>query len=379
MVINPEINGREHTQSNDVSAKGRDMTFHLSILTRFSLKLLVIGGCMSLIGLPAFAQAVDKVDLSGVKLTIGIQAASSSASVALVEASDVFHDTPYELEWAHFSGANAAVEALQAGALDVNIGLNFSAPVLNQANANVPWTLEDRPYVIVGANHQTSRGGIGLVVAAESDIRTINDLAGGSVSFARGTVNHYFFALAAKQAGLDLDAVKLVLMPLAEARAAFTGGAVDSLVTSVLNARPLVRSGDGRMIATSEGLFDTYHWIVARSEVLKDAEKEAAVADILTRLQQLNVWQAENPDKVAEIYETVARQHPDDARLTAQESFTQLVPIDEAVIAANQSQADVFFDAGVAATLINASIGFDPRFNAVVAANPVPVHLQLAQ
>lgn len=311
-------------------------------------------------------------DLSSVSLTIGIQSSGHSIATALLEASGVFEDTPYRLTWANFDGANAAVEALHAGAIDVDVGLNFSTPVLNQANASRPWTVDDRPYVIVGANLQLNRAGTAIVVRPNAGIDSVKDLAGKTVSFAKGTANHYFFAIAAEKAGLDLADVNLALMPLSEARAAFVGGSVDALVTAVSNARPVITSGDGIILATSEGLYDNYSWFVARPEVLEDPAREVAVADILVRLQKAAVWQARNLDKVAEIFAKVGRQTPQDAALNAAENIAVYVPIDAGVVAANQSQADVFRKAGVITTEIDAAIGFDDRFNAVIAANPGP-------
>ena len=88
--------------------------------------------------------------------------------MAIRDASGLFENTPYKINWATFSGADSAIEALQAGATDVNVGLNFSAPILNQANTTEPWTVKDRPYVIIGANKQ-------------SNIKTVADMAGHDV------------------------------------------------------------------------------------------------------------------------------------------------------------------------------------------------------
>ncbi|WGF90900.1 ABC transporter substrate-binding protein [Marinivivus vitaminiproducens] len=318
---------------------------------------------------PATAQQADLKDVS---LTIGIQSSGSDVVPAILEASGAFDDAPYEVTWANFDGANAAVEALNAGAIDLDVGLNFSTPVLNQANASQAWTVDNRPYAIVGANLQLNRAGTAIVVRPDAGIKTVSDLDGRTVTFARGTANHYFFAIAAQEAGLSLDDVTLALMPLSEARGAFVGGAVDALVTNVNNARPLITGGDGVILATSEGLYDSYAWLVARPEVLADPDREAAVADVIKRLQHASLWHAGHVDTVAEIFERVGRQSPEDAQINARESITAYVPIDHTVIAANQRQAEVFFEAGVAANEIDASIGFDHRFNAIVTEHPGP-------
>jgi sulfonate transport system substrate-binding protein len=338
--------------------------------TRFSRKISWIAGVAVAATLGSASLGSSRAEnaaLKGVTLTIGIQSSGSSIATALIEASGAFADASYKIEWANFDGANAAVEALHAGAIDLDVGLNFSAPVLNQANAAKPWTADDRPYVIIGANLQLHRAGTAIVVHRGSGINSVSDLSGKSISFAKGTANHYFLAIAAQKAGLSLDAVTPVLMPLAEARAAFVGKSVDALVTASYNARPLVTSGDGRILTTSEGLYDTYAWFVARPDVLKDPARRAATADVFARLQRASAWQSDNPDKVAQVFIKEAHQKPQDAALNAAEIRSIYVPIDDKVIAANQSQADVFFSAGVAKTKIDASIAFDKRFNEVVA------------
>ena len=355
----------------------------MTVLTRIRSRAAALVFCAiaSVCGAaPRSAAAADAnsghPELSGVTLKIGVQNSGSSTVKALLDASAAFAATPYKLVWADFDGADGAVEALNAGAIDLDVGLNFSAPVLGQGNAAKPWTIADRPYVIVGADLQLDRAGTAIVVHPQSGIKTVKDLAGKSVSFAKGTSNHYFLAIAAKKAGLDLATVNPVLMPLSNARAAFVGGSVDGLVTAVSNARPIITSGDGTILATSEGLYDSYAWFVARPAVLADPVREEATADVLVRLQRAMIWEAEHLDDVAAIFVKVGHQKPADAALNAAANKSIYVPIDAKVIAANQDQADVFFAAGVAATKIDARIGFDNRFNDVVAANPGPPDLQ---
>jgi sulfonate transport system substrate-binding protein len=108
------------------------------------------------------------------------------------------------------------------------------------------------------------------------------------VSFAKGTANHYFWVLAALDAGIDPSDVELVLLPLAEARAAFQSGAVDALVTAVTYARQLVATAGGEILTTSQGRFDSYSWVVARPEVLEDPAVAEAAGDLLIRLQLAN-------------------------------------------------------------------------------------------
>ena len=305
----------------------------------------------------------DKVTLS-----VGVQRSGSSLVRELLESSGALEDAPYNIEWAEFDGANAAVEALNAGAVDFDIALNQAAPVLAQGNSKAPWTTESAPFKVIGASRTEKSPGIAIVAQGGSGISSVADLEGKKVSFAKGTANHYFWVLAALEAGIDPSDVELVLLPLAEARAAFQSGAVDALVTAVTYARQLVATAGGEILTTSQGRFDSYSWVVARPEVLDDPAVADAAGDLLTRLQRANEWASAHPDEVAALYESKAKQSPEDAKLSAEEEIGTYVPIDDSVIKTQQDQADTFLDQGVTASKVDVHIAFDTRFNEVVKA-----------
>jgi sulfonate transport system substrate-binding protein len=301
-------------------------------------------------------------DLGKVTLRVGIQSSGSSVAKAILDESKVFEGTPYTVEWADFPGADQAVEALNAGAIDLDVGLNSSAPVFAQANARDPWTADSAPFKIIAASKAIDSQGIAIVVKKGAGIDSVAQLKGKKVSFAKGTANHYYFALAAKDAGIDAASAELVLMPLSEARAAFVGGAVDALVTAVSNARPLVRKNDAQILATSKGRFDTYSFVVARPPALADAGVQAATRDFLTRLQKANDWERQHREAVTQLYIDEAKQPAEDAKLSAEEGGSAYVALDDAVIAAQQDQAKVFADTGVAKTAVDVKAAFDERY-----------------
>jgi sulfonate transport system substrate-binding protein len=299
-------------------------------------------------------------------LRVGIQNSGNSVGLQTLRASGVLDDAPYEVEIAEFDGANAAVEALNAGAIDADIALNSSAPVLADGNAASPWTAETAPFKIIGAVERPDDEGIAIVVRNGAGIDSLTDLVGKKVSFAKGTANHYFFVSAARAAGIDPAGFELVTIPLAEARSAYLGGAVDALVTSVANSRPLVSENDSKVLLTSKGQFVNYQFLVATRDALADDAKSEALGDLLTRLEAANRWESENLDAVAELYQTVAGQPAEDARLNAAEGIGHYVPLDRVVFDTQQAQADVFYEQGVATHRVDVSNQFDTRFNPLV-------------
>lgn len=331
----------------------------LSLVLALSLAL---AGCSPSASGDAAGSTTDEVTLR-----VGIQNSGNSASLEILRASGVLDEAPYAVEIAEFDGANSAVEALNAGAIDVDIALNSSAPVLAQANAEPAWDEDSVPFQVVGAVQRPDDAGIGIVARQDSGITSVADLAGRSVTFAPGTANHYYFALAAAEAGLDSGEVEIVTMPLTEARAAYLGGSVDALVTAVSNGRPLVSANQSVIIADSSSTFINYQFLVARSQALEEPDVSEAVGDLLHRLQLAEDWQAQNQEEVAAIYVTVAGYPEDEARLNAAEGIGQVVPIDETVYQTQQSQADVFLADGVAEHSVDVQIAFDDRYNDLIA------------
>jgi sulfonate transport system substrate-binding protein len=320
---------------------------------------VLVGGC---------AAGGDRAASSGssdLVLRVGIQNSGNSVGVESLKASKALDGAPYKVELAEFDGANTAMEALNSGAVDADIALNSSAPVLADGNAAEPWTAESAPFKIIGAVERPADSGIAIVVKADSGINGLADLKGKKISFAKGTANHYFFVSAAKRAGLDPSTVELVTIPLTEARSAYIGGAVDALVTSVSNARPLVTKNGSKILLTSQGEFVNYPFLVATKSALADPKKSEALGDLLTRLENANRWEADHLDDVAKMYETVAAQPPGDAKLSAAEGVGHYVPLDDKVFRTQQDQADVFYEQGVAKNHVDVHNEFDTRFNSL--------------
>jgi sulfonate transport system substrate-binding protein len=122
--------------------------------------------------------AADSPPGEGVSLSVGIQRSGSSLVKELLDSSGALDDAPYSIEWAEFDGANAAVEALNAGAVDFDIALNQAAPVLAQGNSKAPWTSESAPFKVIGASRTEKSPGIAIVAQGDSGIASVADFEG---------------------------------------------------------------------------------------------------------------------------------------------------------------------------------------------------------
>lgn len=123
------------------------------------------------------------------------------------------------VKWIEFVYGGPMVEAINAGDVDVGV-VGSPPPILAQAGA-APAVV----YLAAGARY---REGYGIVVPAKSTVRSVADLRGKKIAFAKGSQGHLFVLQALADANLDPSAVQFAFLSYSDARAAFERGFVDA-------------------------------------------------------------------------------------------------------------------------------------------------------
>lgn len=317
-------------------------------------RTLVAGAFLSL---AACSGAAD----SGTTLKIGDQLH------ALKSALDVAGEgqpTGYKIEWANFVGGPPIIAAQTGGSLDV--GWMAETPLIFAQAAG-------SPVKVVAVSKTVDGGGspYALVVKPDSPIRNIADLKGKSVSFMKGTVLHYFVARLLDKQGLSLKDIKPV-----QASGFGTGlldkGSADAITIGEPYLTQALDAGKVRVLASgappnTPGFF----YLVASDAALADPVKAKAIGDLVARAARATRWQRENPAKAAP---ALAKRYNVDAAI-AEKIITRApasyAPISDAIIAAHQDEADLFFKEGLIRKKLDASQIFDKRYDAIVAAQEV--------
>jgi sulfonate transport system substrate-binding protein len=144
------------------------------------------------------------------------------------------------VQWAGpFAAAAPALEALNAGAIDVTAG-SSTASITGLA-AGVPF--------VVFAYQKMSPASEGIVVKQDSPIRTLADLKGRTVAVNRGGTGEYLLMQALARNGVDAASVKRVYLSPADSGAAFDQGHVDAWATWDPFVSIAVRSYGARILA----------------------------------------------------------------------------------------------------------------------------------
>lgn len=316
------------------------------------LRALALGALLSL---SACGQGTDP---DGTSIRIGDQQHALQSSL---EVAGEGKPADYDIAWANFVGGPPIIAAQTGGSLDV--GWMAETPLIFAQAAGSP--------VKVVAVSRTIPGGgspYALVIKPGSPIRSIADLKGKSVSFMKGTVQHYFVARLLEKNGLSLKDIKQV-----QATGFGTGlldkGSADAITIGEPYLTKALTEGKIRVLAdgtppNTPGFF----YLVASDAALADPAKAKAIGDLVQRAARANRWQREHP---AEAAPALAKRYNVDVR-TAETILKRApaayVPIDDAIVAAHQDEADLFLREGLIRDKIDARKIFDNRYDSLIAA-----------
>jgi sulfonate transport system substrate-binding protein len=275
-------------------------------------------------------------------------------SQAVLKAAGALDDLPYTIAWKQFAAAAPLLEALNADAVD--IAAASDSPTTFALAAGV------RGHVI-GAT-RGSGAGTSIIVAANSPIRTPEDLRGKKIGTNRGSVGHALVLAIAEKLSWQPDDIRIANLLPADAKAALASGAIDAWSTwNTYVAEARINDG-ARIVVSGAGLLSGLNFLTATDAAI--TAKPAALKDYLRRLAGAWRWAARNPDAyaaalAAEIGVTVPV-----AKLAFQTDIPVPVVIDDSVVAAEQRTADRYLAARLLHDRLDAPAIFHRSFNGAV-------------
>jgi len=196
------------------------------------------------------------------------------------------------VQWAGpFPAAAPAVEAMAAGAVDLTVGSSTSFIASRAAGVKL----------VLFGYQRMSPGAEAILVAADSPLHTVRDLAGHSVAVNRGGSGEYLLVRALTRAGVPLDAVKRVFLSPPDASAAFARGAVDGWATWDPFLSIALSQGRARVLAdgAESGSENAIAYFIA--EDFLNAHRPVVQA-ILAVLEQENTWSRAYPNDAGAIW-----------------------------------------------------------------------------
>jgi len=297
------------------------------------------------------AAASSAVDLSGVTLHFGD---TSDNHVKLVfDGSGESKDLPYKVEWSQFQTGPALIAAETGGSVD--LGKISETPLVFAQGAKSPvkavWAAKP-------IDPKTSS--LGILVKADSPIKTLADLNAKKVAYAPGTVLEYLLANALASVNLTpADVTAVNIQPGVDLLA--TGDA-DAIITGTSALSTALLGGQDRLLASGADFTPGYYYLVAPDSALKNPAVSAAIDDFDHRLAKAEQWYNANVDDAAKLVEKENLLTPDVAKDLITRAPVAYGPIDDGIIAAQQKESDFFATSGALTAKLDAHDAFDQRF-----------------
>lgn len=287
---------------------------------------------------------------------------------ALAQASGVFDDAPYPVEWVVLPGPAAQLSAAYSKAIDL-AHLGDTSLIVEQAKAPEAWAKQPPLQIIVGWRNLDARyPRIVTAVRTRTGATTPQQLKGLKWGFNFGGLNYAQYLLARKKAGLSSADIEPVQFGDGNAAAtAFNADHVDVYSGIGALVAEAVEKGQARIVLTSDDLdVPGLGVFAARGDAIADPARRAVLADFAGRLGRYFDWYANNLDTVERIYIDKVKQSATRARYYVEFGKARLRPIDADLIAREQRIADALLEAGAIARAVDVTPEFNTTFNAAV-------------
>lgn len=248
----------------------------------------------------------------------------------------------YQVEWKVFPTGTVLLEALLTGNIDFGHASDGNAVFMQAAGHPLHYVASESPYP----------EGVALVVKADSEIKSVEDLKGKKIGVTKGGNQHYLLLKALEQAAISQDDVEIVFYKdAAEGLAAFTKGEFDVYGSWDPYLAIVEKTVDTRTIVNGSGLTENRTFYFATEKLLN--EKPEVVKIILEELQNADQWANEHKDEVAEILAHALDLDVSALQLANNRRTFGVQKIDETIINSQQQLADTFYNSGLIENKIN--------------------------
>lgn len=270
-------------------------------------------------------------------------------------------DLPYDLEFASFVGGPPMLQAFQGDKVDA--GFVASTPLIfaqaagQEISAVAGWAPER---------------GLGGLISADGSIEDWKDLEGKRVAYQRGTSAEAAVLGGLDQAGLTVDDITTVDVPITQINATLAGGSADAgLSTEPLISLYLQDNPEATLAIDASAITDRAAFLIASRSTLDDEAKTAALADFTTRLVKAFAYLNENKGDLAQaVFVEQYGLTPERATelVESGNGSTEFFPLPGDILEPQQEVADLFTAADQIPDELDVTPQFDGRFNDVVAA-----------
>ncbi|KAF1023332.1 MAG: putative aliphatic sulfonates-binding protein [Paracidovorax wautersii] len=194
-----------------------------------------------------------------------------------------------QVSWHEFTSGQPLLEALNLGSLDLSADVADTVPLFAQsAGAALTYYARETPAPSAQA----------IVVREDSPIRTLADLKGKKIGFAKAAGAHCLVLAALDRAGLTLADIQPAYLTPADGRAAFDRGAIDAWAIWDPFYAAVQQQDKVRVLADGSGGLASYARYYLAASRYADANP-AVVGTVFRALREAGLWAKRQPADAA--------------------------------------------------------------------------------
>nr|WP_237265988.1 sulfonate ABC transporter substrate-binding protein [Tolypothrix bouteillei] len=236
-----------------------------------------------------------------------------------------------KVTWTEFPAGPPMLEAINAGSIDFGY-TGESPPIFAQAAGT--------PLVYVAYDPWSPKAEA-IIVPKNSPIKTVADLKGKRVAFAKGSNTNYLVVKALEKAGLKYSDIKPAFLTPPDARAAFEGNNVDAWAIWDPYLAAAVAATGARTLTDGTGLVSNRgYYLAAKSFVQK---QPSALKTVLAQVKKISDWAQKNPTDVAKFLSPELGIDAAVLEIAERRRKYGVLPMTKEVIAGQQQVADAFY------------------------------------
>lgn len=237
-----------------------------------------------------------------------------------------------KVEWTEFTSGLPLLEGLNIGSIDLSADVAEPVPLFAQAaGAQLTYLVQEAP----------SPAGQAIVVRDNSPIRSLADLKGKKVAFARAAGVHYLVLKAIEKGGLSASDVDLVFLQPADGRAAFERGAIDAWAIWEPHLSRIKGDRSVRVLADGEDVDVGYRRFYLASTPYSKRRPDV-LEIVVDELKKTGEWIKQSPKEAAAFHGPLVGLTPELAEAANASRSYDVQLVDAKAVADQQQIADVF-------------------------------------
>ena len=238
------------------------------------------------------------------------------------------------IKWIEFTSGPPLLEAMSTGSVDIG-AVGDTPPIFAQAaNANI---------VYIAGSPITN--GQGILVPANSSIRTIVDLKGRRIGFAKGTSAHNVLIATLEKAGLSYEDITPVYLSPPDAGPAFANGSIEAWAIWDPYFAIGEKRQNGRILINAYEVAKNNSFYLANRDFANTHVRETR--DVIDGLAEAARWAEAHRADVASALAAVTGVLLEVQVVAADRASFVMGPVTDEIIATQQAVADRFHKLGL--------------------------------